>query len=310
MEENAEQEIKFLLGGVIPERDAEMKDYLDEYAPYFTRCDDRPGFVIEAGAFGIVKFTQRTMHLMWLLGFAANQALHAFSALVAILRMYGGRLDSDEFADIPDQAVHERKYRELIESVQELAEEPDAKEFTWPGAIACPDGGRPTDTEGSATFDLICMSGAYVFLHEMKHIAFASEDSAPNEPHEEELACDQFAEQMMLGELESYSRQSGYDLGRLKSKRAMSITLALFYMLVITPRNSWSGTETHPSIKKRIISMVERLSISDDDVLWLYMSSLFLSHLRYIGSERLVVEFNVLKELALGLVSKIESKSN
>jgi hypothetical protein len=56
--------------------------------------------------------------------------------------------------------------------------------------------------------------------------------------------------------------------------------------------------------------MVERLSIPDDDLLWIYMSSLFLSHLRYLNIPPLVVEFNVLKDLALGLVSIIENASN
>jgi len=310
LEDNSEHEIKLLLGGVIPERESEMREYLSKYTPYFTRCDDRPGFVIEAGAFGILKFTQRTMHQMWLLGFASNQALHSFSALIATLRIYGGKLDSSEFIDIPDQSNHERKYQELIESVYKLAEVTNPETFSWPSAVPRPENRKPTDTEGAATFDLICMSGAYVFLHEMKHIAFSVENNAPYDRHQEELECDRFAEEMMLDELESYSKQSGYDLGGLKSKRAMSITLALFYMMVITPVESWSRTESHPSIKTRISSMVERLSIPDDDLLWIYMSSLFLSHLRYLNIPPLVVEFNVLKDLALGLVSIIENASN
>jgi len=58
--ESSQDEIKLLLGGVIPEREIEMSEYLERYAPHIARCDDRPGFTIEAGAFGILKFTQRT----------------------------------------------------------------------------------------------------------------------------------------------------------------------------------------------------------------------------------------------------------
>lgn len=288
--ENSEHEIKLLLGGVIPEREGEMKEYLNKYTPYFTRCDDRPGFFVEGGAFGILRFTQRTMHLMWILGFAAKQALHSFSAIIVILRMNSGKLDTKEFIRVPDQPNRERKYQELIESVYKLAGVSNPESYLWQSEVPLPENGNPTDLEGAATFDLICMSGAYVFLHEMKHIAFVIENNAPDDRHREELECDLFAEEMMLGNLESYSRQSGYDLAGLKSKRAMSITLALFYMLVITPIDSWSGTETHPSIKTRISSMVDRLSIPDDDTLWLYMSSLFLSHLRYLRVEPLVIE--------------------
>ena len=307
MEENSEDEIKLLLGGVIPERKAEMREYLNKYASYITRCVDRPGFVVEAGAFGILKFTQRTMHQMWILGFAANQALHSFSTTIAILR--SGKLDTNELDEISDQSIEESKYKDLIKSVYKLAEVNNPATYSWPSEVPKPENQKPTDLEGAATFDLICMSAAYVFLHEMKHIAFSIDNNAPSNLHEEELECDLFAKNIMLDELESYSKQSGYDLARLKSKRAMSIFLSLFFMLVITPLESWSGTETHPSIKTRIKSMVDGLSIHNDDILWIYMSSLFLSHLRYLKKEPLVIEFKTLKELAMSLISKIENAS-
>ncbi len=310
MEENTEEEIKLLLGGVIPERESEMKEYLEQYAPYFTRCDDRPGFTVEAGSFGILKFTQRTMHQMWILGFAANQALHSFSSLIAILRMYVGKLDTNGLDEIPDQSIEEDKYKNLINSVYDLANVNDTSEFIWPKDVPNPEHKRPIDVEGEATFDLICMSGAYVFLHEMKHIAFAQDNNAPSNLHEEELECDSFAKLMMLNNLDLYSKQSGYDLSRLYSKRSMSISLALFYMLVITPVESWAGTDSHPSIKDRIEALVTDLPIPSDDILWLYMSSLFLSHLRYLNKDPIVIEFNSIKELAMGLIAETENASN
>ena len=173
VEENSEDEIKLLLGGVIPEREAEMREYLNKYTPYITRCNDRPGFVVEAGAFGILKFTQRTMHQMWILGFAANQAIHSFSSTIAILRMYSGKLDTTELDEIPDQSIEEKKYKDLIKSIYKLADVNNSEKYLWPSNVPNPGNRKPTDLEGAATFDLICMSGAYVFLHEMKHIAFS-----------------------------------------------------------------------------------------------------------------------------------------
>lgn len=310
MEENSLDEIKLLLGGVIPERELEMKEYLDKYSPYFTRCDDRPGFTVEAGAFGILKFSQRTIHQMWILGFAANQALHSFSSLIAILRMYVGKLDTRELDEIQDQSIEEKKYKKLINSVYELAKINVTSEYIWPNDVPNPEHKKPKDVEGAATFDLICMSGAYVFLHEMKHIAFAQDNNTPSNPHEEELECDLFAKSMMLENLDLYSKQSGYDLSRLYSKRSMSITLALFYMLVITPVESWAGTDSHPSIKDRIEALVADLPIPCDDILWLYMSSLFLSHLRFLNQGPIVIKFNSLKELAMSLIMETEKASN
>jgi len=268
MTEDSGREIALLLGGVIPERESEMKDYLERYTPVFSRCDDRPGFFIEAGPYGILKFTQRTMHQMWILGFAANQALHSYSSALAILRLNSGKLDTNTIMHLPGQEKENEKYAELIDSVYKLSQVNSPSDFIWPSRVPIPEK-KPSDIEGAATFDLICMAGAYVFLHEMKHIAFSQDGTAPANAHEEEHQCDQFAKQMMLSEIEAYSKQSGYDLGRLITKRAMSISLALFYMLVITPQKSWAGTETHPSIKRRIESLVNDLSIHDDDILWI-----------------------------------------
>jgi hypothetical protein len=307
VDENSESEIKLLLSGVIPERGSEMSEYLNKYAPYFTRCDDRPGFTVDSGAFGILRFTTRTMHIMWILGFAANQALYSFSGIIALLRIYNGKLDSEKLDEIPGQLYEEGKYRMLIESVYDLAKINDPKSFSWPSSVPIPRTQKPTDLDGATTFDLICMSGAYIFLHEMKHIAFSEDGNAPSSLIEEESLCDQFAMNMMLDELRAYSIKSGYDLARLQSKRAMSISLALFFMLVITPPSFWSGSDTHPSITNRINSLFDKLSIPDDDILWLYMSSLFLSHLRYLKKESFTIKFSVLKELTINLISIIEN---
>ncbi len=307
--EDSGHEIELLLGGVIPEREREMREYLGKYAPIFFRCDDRPGFFIEAGPYGILKFTQRTMHQMWILGFAANQALNSYSSALAILRLNSENLDTNTIAQIPGQEQEDNKYANIIDSVYKLAKVSRPSEFDWPSTVPIPNK-KPTDMVGAATFDLICMAGAYVILHEMKHIAFSIDGTAPANTHEEEHACDLFAKSMMLSEIEAYSRQSGYDLSRLKSKRAISISLALFFMLVITPQKSWAGTETHPSIKSRIESLVNDLSIHDDDILWVYMASLLLAHLQYMGDQHIVCNFVSLKDLTINLISRIEKASN
>lgn len=310
MEESSVEEIKLLLGGAIPEKRTEMEEYLQKYAPHIARCDDRPGFTVEAGAFGILKFTQRTMHQMWILGFAANQALHSYSSIIAVLWVHTGEFDTNHLNEIPEQNIEEEKYENLIYSVYALSRENNTADFAWPNEVPSPENKKPTDVEGSVVFDLVCMSGAFVFLHEMKHIAFSIDGNAPKDPHEEELACDSFAKNMMLDSLNEYSEQSGYDLAKLYSKRTISISLALFFMLVITPVEAWSGTEKHPSIKTRIESLVNDLPILDNDILWLYMSSLFLSHLRYLSKSHIALKFQSTRELAMKLVEEIENASN
>jgi hypothetical protein len=280
VEEDAKHEIKSLLGGAIPERKVEMEEYIDKYPCNFFRCDDRSRFVIEAGSFGILKFTQRTMHIMWLLGFAYK-------------------------------SLEENKYKELIEAVYELANMSDPTTFSWPNTVPNPKDRRPTDIEGGAVFDLICMAGAYVFLHEIRHIMFCEDKNAPDDPRKEELECDLFARSMMLDKLDIYSKQSGCDSTILKSKRAMGISLALFFMLVVTPPEYWSGTESHPSIAIRIESMIGDLQIPDNDIFWQYAVPLFLSHLKYLNKNTPRIELDSYnRESAMTLVKAIENVAN
>lgn len=310
MEDNAEYDIKMLFAGVIPQCQDEMNALLNKYTPYFFRCDDRPGFVMEAGPFGILKFTQRTLHQIWILGFAANQALHSYSTMLAILRRDGIKLDTRLLDIIKDQEQEDTKYQNLIRSVYELAEIEEIALFSWPSIVPKPENRKPSDLDGASTFDLICMSGAYIFLHEIKHIAFSLDNNRPSSPQDEEIECDFFAQSMMLDKLSVYAEMSGYDLVRLNSKRAMSISLALFYMLVIIPIDCWAGTSTHPSIVERIESIIEKIYIHNDDIFWLYTSSLFLAHLRFIDKNHFEIEFKTFSELAMGLIKKIDEQSN
>ncbi len=303
---DSEHEIKMLFDGVVPENQEILNEYIAEFGACFLRCDDRPGFSIEAGPFGIVKFTQRTMHLMWMLGFAANQALNLWSATLARLRLRTGKLDAYTVSGIPGQAEGESKYRDLINSVYELSRVDDPALFLWPAAVPNPVNQKPSDPEGSVVFDLICMAGAYVFLHEVKHIMLRTDSNTPANAHEEEIECDSFAQSLMLDKLDDYARASGYSIDRLTTKRAFGIGIAFFFMLVITRKDGWSGTESHPSIARRIESMVDKLTINNDDVFWIYISSLFLAHLRYVGNTPALIQFKTLKDLAMALVSQID----
>lgn len=311
MSENREYEIKLLLMNAIPERKDVMEEYLNQYLPQFISCDDRPGFVMEAaGQLSVVMFTQRTMHLIWFLGFAAWQAVDIFSTLLAMLAVNRPKLDENVFDLIYDLYSLEDEYKKLIDSAYGLAETNNPEAYEWPNNVPSPDGRKPTDERGGAIFDLICMSGAYVFLHEMKHIALSQDNNAPDDMHDEELECDNFASEMLLGDIESYSIQSGDDLARLKSKRAMAISFALFYLLVFTPKGSWAGSQTHPNICNRISAVVDRMSIPENDIMWLVMSSILLAYLRYLNIKDLQIEFKTLRELVMICLSKLEILSS
>ena len=301
MEEDSGYEVKVLLEGAIPERQEEMNGYWDKYNPYCSRVDDRPGYLMEGGAFQILKFTQRTMQQMWMLGFAATHAYNLYSQSLARLRLCSGTLDTGELCNGSAQAEQEEKYQDLVRSVYKLSDVSDPTSFTWPSNIPNPKDRKPTGDDDAATYNLVCMAGAYVFLHEIRHIMFLKDNNCPSSRHDEELECDSFAQSMILDKLGHYAMKNGCDLHRLKSQRAMSISLALFFMLVITPQENWGGTDTHPSIAERVESMAGKLSIHDDDIFWVYMASLFLAHIRYLDTTPFLIVFKTLRDLATTL---------
>jgi hypothetical protein len=69
---------------------------------------------------------------------------------------------------------------------------------------------------------------------------------------------------MFFDNLDKYSKESGYPLEKLRTKRAMSIGLASFFLLVITPKQNWEGTRSHPSIKHRIEKFARSLLLPEN----------------------------------------------
>jgi len=68
-----------------PEKEPDLKRLWDLYAPQFSLIEDKPGFSLEAGPFGLVLFTNRTMLQIWLLGFAAWKAVYSYGGLLVLM---------------------------------------------------------------------------------------------------------------------------------------------------------------------------------------------------------------------------------
>lgn len=310
MEEDPSSELKILLRGVIPERKDEMEEYFAKYSSTISRCQDKDGFVIEAGPFGILKFTQRSIHQMWLLGFAAIESIYLYAGIIKVLQTVNQPLSVNTLNNFIELNESKKIYENIINFTLKLKREENPSHLNWPENIPAPWNGKPKDTKGAAAFDLICMSGAYIFLHEIRHIQFCLENNPPSDKHKEELQCDSFAKEMMLSKISSYTEKSRENIHLVRSKRAIGICFALFYMLVLTPRESWSGSASHPSIKKRIEVLANQLELSDEDNLWMFMAVLLCSHLLFIEENSFAIKFTTTKELAISLVKEIEDASN
>lgn len=90
-----------LLRGAIPERSEELAA-LWRHALNFDVIQDKPGFEIKGGGFGSVVFTPRTLHQIWLLGFAAWRAFEAYGGILQALPALGLPYDAGMSGFIPD----------------------------------------------------------------------------------------------------------------------------------------------------------------------------------------------------------------
>ena len=65
-----------------PERSDEIADLWSQYSPSFDEATDTGRFYMEAGAFGLVLFTPRSMWISWLLAHEAWASLDCYSTML------------------------------------------------------------------------------------------------------------------------------------------------------------------------------------------------------------------------------------
>jgi hypothetical protein len=289
--------VKRVILASAPEKEQDLQNIWDEYSIAFSLASDQRGFFFESGAFGMVLFTSRSMSYMWLLGFAAQEALKDYCG-VTIGSVIYGRFDPAYFDYVP-----ESKFGDLISLISSISIIESEDNFLWPEGIPHPKFGKPKDLSGSMVFDLLCMSAAYSFLHEVEHVRIA-QDGRKLTPHAEELRCDEFAREMLLNGIAEYSKTSGYQEETVTTKRAISISLASFFLLAITPEDAWGGTRSHPPIADRINALTNSLLLPDNDHFWTYLSCLLIAQLHIKGEPIEPFHVKSTKQFAQTLLQK------
>jgi hypothetical protein len=287
--------LKDMIFQAVPEQREALERVWGEFTPQIEPEHDKQGFDIKGGLFfgcGRIVFTNRSMTSLWLLGFAAWKALYAYSAPLVL----GMQVES-----LPDQQQFELEYSAIIQSIDELLSLENVEDFKWPDGIPIPTAKRPINEQDALVYDLICMATTYVFLHEIQHIRFSSAAERPSS-HEEELGCDEYAQKLMLGNIAEYAKHSGYPLCKLKTKRGMSLALASFFLLVLTPEDLWEGSESHPSLNQRMIALADYADIPDNDSMWIYFACLIIAHLKHQQRHSGKIQFSSYKQLCSQLV--------
>ena len=294
-----------LMAGVVPERKAEFSQLLENYSPHFHLSDDRPGFFLEAGAFGIVQFTHRTMLKLALLGHASKLGLHCYAGLLVILNTQNEPLRRSELEAIPGQAEAQNLYNQCIEAIYELSAIERLDDFTWPEWAPSPYTGRPTDNEDALAYDLSLIATAYTFLHEIQHVKFSGGECERPQQVEEEKKCDEFARMYITEKIDIYAKQSGWPAEKIFQKRGMGIVLASILLFVITPPESRVGGDSHPSVSSRLVDNQITGYVDENSNYWLYTASLLASQLAYEGSLPDEMSFNSYCDLARKLANHV-----
>ena len=297
--------VQCAIRGAVPERLIELEDFWSRYAPYCHVQEDRPGFYIEAGPFGLVLFTHRTMLHVWLLGFVAQKAFFSYSGIIQYCRVNRTPIDLAQISSLAGQSQVNAEIDSILDNIIELSKSETLDEFGWPNGVPRPEGGKPKDVHGQMFFDLACMASAFIFLHEVRHIQFRTDGHEELNRVQEELECDKFAIGFMLDQAREYAQTQSLDANLVETKRAMSIGLACLLPLVVANPETWYGTRTHPPVQMRIQTLVDKASFPDNDWLWNYLSSISLALLHFHNREVPLLRPKSDKQLFLDLVACI-----
>lgn len=295
-----------LLTGVVPERAAQISLLMDLNETNFRLANDNAGFNVSAGAFGLVQFTQRSMHALWLFGYAGLLSMRANAAPIIASQWTDTLLDLAQIDAAELRNPDASEIRSLLEKIDQLIATESLESFDWPHGIPLPEDGRPVDPERAAVFDLTCMATAYVLLHEVKHVMFSSVEARPDDI-DEEYACDQYAQSFMTDRIAEYAAASGYPAGKVLMKRFMGIAMAAAFILFATPRDLWLGGRSHPPVSGRWRRAANAAELEADDPFWLYFAALAISILEYRGAQIAARKVPTYKELCLSLIEDVEA---
>lgn len=294
-----------LILAAAPERQSELAAMWNSYSPSFNDADDTGTFRLEAGPFGLVLLTPRTMAMAWLLAHEAWTALLAYGTSLKLLDMARGlrlpcirRRFGRIIAWPPDQAAAESDINSIARAVDSLASGVSLQEVDWPDEVPRPSSGRPTSVNAAAMHDLACLSIAALFLHEVQHVRDYVDATGSADPHEDEFRCDAFARSFFVDRVGAYARQHQVAEGSVLSKRAMGLSVALYVIMRLTKGKE---SATHPPAGERVSRMMAGLALPSSDKAFVFLASLALAELRLQTSIPGQVRSTNMRDLAIEL---------
>ncbi|GAK70667.1 hypothetical protein RRU01S_13_00050 [Agrobacterium rubi TR3 = NBRC 13261] len=269
-----------LFSGVVPERIDELRVIWGKEEDR-VRLIDTPRFLLQQ-MWGTIQVSELALRQLWLAGYAAWRAVDAYNMPLALFPLKD--FDPEAWLLSPSHAEKEAVFHRLFKMIVEIGEHGGVEGFKWPAEAPFPtEGLKISDPEMKATFDLVCMAGAYVFAHEIAHGLYKPVGNSPDDKIEEERACDAWALSLMLDQADAYAVANGWLPHDVRGKRILGIVIAQLTIVVLTPREVWDRSVDHPSVRERLRSVLLAASEPTPNWFWITVTSMLLAFTRMTG---------------------------
>jgi hypothetical protein len=165
--------VDLLFGGAVPERLDEVKAEWGEHSER-VRLLATPSFLFQQ-IYGTIQVNEIALRQIWIMGYAAWRAVRAYNATLTVAMLLEMPIDPIDWHSIQSLAIEDDAFDALIEKIHEFSSVISVDDVSWPDEVPYPQERlRIADTEKKGAFDLVCMAGAYVFAHEIRHGIFES----------------------------------------------------------------------------------------------------------------------------------------
>ncbi len=291
-----------LIRAAAPER-------VDELSGLWGTGPDRVHLVDEGAfdikeMFGLIQVTEIALRQIWLLSSAAWRAIRAYGGLFWYLNVARQPFERDVIAALHGQAEADAAFDALLAKARALREGGNLDRFEWPADVPEPTPENIfTNRHDEAAFNLACIAGAYVFLHEIRHARFSKEGGRPADPRAEELECDRFARRFLLEKADAYARDNGKPIEDVRAKRALAIAVAKTVIMEV--QDHWESTATHPAVGVRVRSFLEDVPQPVREWFWLCSASFFAAICRTRGRLPPRIDFVSARDLALAFADRL-----
>lgn len=265
---------------IAPERVDEIDALWKKYNPNVVLVDDAKQITLNANK-DRIECDAKTMDVFWLIGFSGWKSIECYTPSV-ILSAASGQAVADVLKQDRGIVEVERDYKERRAAAQSLIDAPSLSVAPWPRDIPRPCANRDAldDSKYKAAFDLTYLAVGFTLFHEFRHVMFDRDLARPNDPREEELACDVWAREFMTAQLAEYARNNGFRYEQVLRKRAMGIALAALIIHEITPFWQHGGNLQYFSVADRLKTLLDNTPLPPNDDFWLFTSSLLIGIFR------------------------------